>query len=853
MARTAGWRLALRIARREAGRNRGRSALIVAMIALPVLGLSAADIVIRTADLDPAENARRAIGGADLSAQLVAEGPITQQAGDVFNYASEGEPAYGDAAPDLPAGSSLTSVEEGTVTVRTVAGERSVLVRTFDAESALTDGLAHLLDGRLPAANGEVAISPAVSERTGAGIGDRLWLADGTAYDTVGLAVDPENANDDTLVAPPGTVPFTVYGEGPSTPPVFLVDLPGGTDVEALRRELNAAGYAVQLREWLLDPPPTYQDPRVTELLIGLTTVTVGLALLQVVLLAGAAFAVGARRQRRALGLYAATGARPRDVGRTVLAGGLVLGVLAGALGVVLGLMLAWPLRWVIEDQLGTLYGDWHIRWLELAAVAVLGVLTGLLSALLPARTAARQDPLRALTQRPDEPRSGLRLTSAGLGLVALGLAVTVFGSTRSPVSYSLILGGAIAVELGFVLCAPAMVGAAGRLAGRFPVPLRMALRDASRHRNRSGPAVAAVMAALAGCVAVSIFYVSQEAEAERAYVPTARPGQVSISPSVTPEDEDAGLPNATRAAVVEAVPGSRLVSWRSLAGECLADPCDAYVSAVSESGVPGLGNLQPVIGGSDLLRAALGRTDPAAEQALADGRVVALDPAFVRGGQLTFETITFDANGAAEITGTQRVDAMAVEAPGAYSYLLAVMSKDAAATLGLVPSGPPSYVLETTNAPTADQEDRLTELSAGGTVFAFDVERGYTSPAGPILLSLLGASVVVVLGATAISTGLAAADGRADVSTLAAVGAAPRTRRLLAMSQAAVVAFLGAVLGALAGFVPAAALVQTLGDWPLTIPWLVVGAILVVVPLIAAAFAGLFTRSRLPMLRRTA
>ncbi len=130
--RLASWRLALRIARREAGRNRGRSLLIVAMIALPVLGLSAADVMIRTADLDPTETARRELGAADLSVQLVAQGPITQNPVNFFSYTFEGEPAYGNAEPELPAGSALTPLEDGTVTVRTVAGERSALVRTLD-------------------------------------------------------------------------------------------------------------------------------------------------------------------------------------------------------------------------------------------------------------------------------------------------------------------------------------------------------------------------------------------------------------------------------------------------------------------------------------------------------------------------------------------------------------------------------------------------------------------------------------------------------------------------------------------------------------------------------------------------
>ena len=52
----------LRIARRDALRARGRSALIVAMIALPVLGLTATDVVLRSGQLDRAEVAARELG-----------------------------------------------------------------------------------------------------------------------------------------------------------------------------------------------------------------------------------------------------------------------------------------------------------------------------------------------------------------------------------------------------------------------------------------------------------------------------------------------------------------------------------------------------------------------------------------------------------------------------------------------------------------------------------------------------------------------------------------------------------------------------------------------------------------------
>jgi len=127
-------------------------------------------------------------------------------------------------------------------------------------------------------------------------------------------------------------------------------------------------------------------------------------------------------------------------------------------------------------------------------------------------------------------------------------------------------------------------------------------------------------------------------------------------------------------------------------------------------------------------------------------------------------------------------------------------------------------------------------------------------------VLAVLGA--VLVLVATLTATGLALADARPDFATLAAVGAAPRTRRFVAMGSAAVVGGLGAVLGLLVGFAPGIAV-----TWPLTandygtgsaepvivIPWLLLGAVAVAVPLLAVTVTGLVVRSRLPMTRRTA
>jgi putative ABC transport system permease protein len=99
----------------------------------------------------------------------------------------------------------------------------------------------------------------------------------------------------------------------------------------------------------------------------------------------------------------------------------------------------------------------------------------------------------------------------------------------------------------------------------------------------------------------------------------------------------------------------------------------------------------------------------------------------------------------------------------------------------------------------------------------------------------------VVTLAAAALATGLAAADGRADLAALAALGTSPRMRRALSLSQAGVIAGLGSIIGTLAGLGTAIAVLITLNQatadaWPLQqprpiiVPWLNIATALVVV-----------------------
>ena len=142
-------------------------------------------------------------------------------------------------------------------------------------------------------------------------------------------------------------------------------------------------------------------------------------------------------------------------------------------------------------------------------------------------------------------------------------------------------------------------------------------------------------------------------------------------------------------------------------------------------------------------------------------------------------------------------------------------------------------------------------------------VERGYQRPPEALIvllvLGVLGG--VLMLGGTLTATFLALSDARPDLATLSAVGAAPRTRRRVAAAYALVIGFVGAILGAVVGFIPGVAISRPLTSMRvggateqgpfLAIPWLLIGVIVLALPLLTAAVVGLTARSRLPLVAR--
>ncbi|MCX5070658.1 ABC transporter permease [Micromonospora lupini] len=889
------WRAALRIARRESRRARRRTALVLAMIALPVLVLAFLAASYDMAELTPQERVDRRLGVADAELRWVAETPVVQDEGGDGWYSRDGGQAQAgrtvtaaEVTALLGPRSRATEIRAGSpVTVRGPRGDETLAGRILDLTDPLARSLVRFRSGRAPQQPGEVAVSPVALRRLDVRLGEAVATADGTrAYTVVGVVEFPDDLGPVVVLHP-----AAVGRADPQTDIRWLVDVPGGVD-EAMMSRLNDHGVVVAPRHLPASTTSSrswFGDADTTDLSTGV--LIAGLGLLEVVLLVGPAFAVGVRRRRRDLALVAVAGGDAAQLRRIVLADGVVLGVLGAVAGLLLGVGAAFAGRPLVEQYVfGARFGGYRCWPLALLVLGGVAVLAGVLAALAPAWTAARQDVTAGLAGRRTPPRSRARALTLGLALVVGGAALAAIGATRT--SSPVILTGLILGELGLVCCTPTLIGVLARLGRVLPLAPRIALRDASRNRAAAAPAICAVMAAVASSVALGGYLASDGARDARAYRPELPPGHVLVAPDQSTRHPGPTLAQidgtararlgATAVAVVRTaacpsaeepggycyvapeLPPDRVCPWQpgddlsaAQRRQARADPrCQGrdvdyygdYVETLVDDG-----SALPLLTGADPTVTADAAT------VLRSGGVVVTDPRYLHDGHVTVQ-VNEALGGSDELT-TSTIELPGYALPAAVGSPRLLLSPSATRRLALKPVEA-GWVVATPAPPGQREQERFTaDLRAFGT-FSLNVAQGTaTRDDSPLLLLLAAAAGVITVGAAGIATALAAAEGRAELSTLAAVGAAPAVRRLLAICQAGVIAGLGSVLGIVAGLGTAAIVLFSANReyataWPVQepfpylVPWPALG-VLVLVPVVAMLGAGLFTRARLPIERR--
>ncbi|GAA2573530.1 ABC transporter permease, partial [Actinomadura fulvescens] len=895
--RGAGYGVALRIARRDALRSKGRTILVLCMIGLPVMAIVALSVLFKTGEWSARESLPYDLGRADARFTGVARSPVTQNPADTtFGGAGMDEAPKPWSTEEMtrqvrakygPDAKVLPYVVGKAAGIRTERGLLQVEVTEVDLRDPLTAGLAMLRKGRLPATADEVALPSKFQER-GFRLGSTAVVeATGANKRVVGFVADPLTAERPLAVALPGAFPEQTGGRHPgasATNSQWLVGTGGKPVTWADVQAFNKLGITVLSRAVVNDPPSADQIPTssrsetaVDNATVAIAAMIVAMVVLEVVLLAGPAFAVGVRRQRRQLALVAASGGDARHLRTVVLAGGIVIGGAAALIGAVAGIGLAAAAGPVYEAYSDTTLGPFEIPWVLITVPMVLGAVSGLAAAYVPARQAARMDVVAALGGRRDQARSRRGWPIAGGALIAGGIVLCLVG-VRLWREFGAAIG-AVAIIIGCVMIGPWVVGVAGRTASRLPLPMRLAVRDGARNRGRAAPAVAAIMAAVAGITALAIGGASDFAQNRDEYRARLPMGTTIIQANAYEGDQNA-LAERMRQAVAREMPGVPAIPLRSLPGQdriCMGQGPGKCPFATFGKGYRGPEpiTIDHLVGGPREARFLLGRDDPAVTAALTAGKIVLFHVKPPAGGTVPVAVKEYAEDREKVIRSFGRLPAIAVpDATGVRTLVPPAV----ATRIGLPMENVALGIDRADHRVTEDEESRVQERLDGITAdlnsASIYVERGFTESFSQILLFLGLAGTLMVLGGSLIATGLSAADSRPDLATLAAVGARPRTRRLLMMGQAGFIAILGCWLGILAGLAPGIAVARPLtaptqggasADFSggsinttdhgtiVAIPWELLGAIGIVVPLIAMLAAGLFTRSRLPMVRRTA
>lgn len=896
----AGWRPALRIARRSARRSIGRTVLIAALIGLPVAVAVGIDAVARTVNPTGEQLAGELLG--DDADALVSVTPyksvtLTDQLGGwriATQPVGREDPARTAknvrVADLLPPGSRIARAPMDARPLPLDVDGRKVnaSIATVDAGNELTEGRYDLVGGRMPAGPDEAALSPSMAEKAGLLSGGdlrpgaQITTGQGERLSVVGLAtmltdvsrrliwLDPDTA----LAANPAG-----SGSGIGYLAEYLVDLPDGADPLALQQALAKHGVELAPRSWIVDPPDVSSPVGSSDDLAAWAAVAlvIGFGLLEVVLLAGTAFAVGIRRQTRELGLVQATGGTARQIRRIVLAQGLFLGLVGAAGGVLVAILVLSAGRPVWERITDRVITGWDLRPLELLLISMIGLLSGLAAALVPARMSSKMTPLAALAGRFKVVTSAGRIHPLSIALVVAGVAAVVAGSgwlgnlfeaekartTAQPDAYvtgvtptapiAVVVLGITAVVAGLVWMTPRLVGLVARLGGRLPLSPRLALRDAGRHRHRTGPATAAIMITVAGCVAAS-FALSNGAAKDRAnYQPETRYGDVVVRPEWYDESTMVKVPVD---AVAAALPTTERLSryWLTLTPKPGQDPRTTSPIDVKEPPCTGqtcYGYGTTVID-PDLVRRLAGNAGADEAEALEQGRVVAISETSVRNGRVQLiEVGEIVSDGTARPTERRIAEVPAVVArdlpdvsPLRGGHLMSPPTARKYGQLNLAETH-----LAMSRTPTDDE--LAAARKAAGAEEAVYLEQGFQNYEDMIRWLVLGAATLVTLFGVGISVALSAAEGRSDLATLAAVGAPPRRRRTLAAAQAWLLGQLGCLLGigvgALYGYTGHVAV----GSPYFAVPWASLAAVAIGVPGLAAAVAWGLSRSKLPMVRR--
>ncbi len=223
-------------------------------------------------------------------------------------------------------------------------------------------------------------------------------------------------------------------------------------------------------------------------------------------------FSIVVAQRARELGLLRALGASGRQVMGSVALEAFVVGLISSVLGLALGIAVAIGLEGLMRAigfELPS--GNLIVANRTIIVSVLVGTAITLISAIGPARRAARVSPMTALRTDATLPSSGRRRFVFGALGTALGVALMVAGIAGSSGSIEAVGAGALLVFLGVAMLSPLLAPKAALFLGWLPARLRgmsgvLARENALRSPRRTASTAAALMIGLALVSVVAIF-----------------------------------------------------------------------------------------------------------------------------------------------------------------------------------------------------------------------------------------------------------------------------------------------------------------------------------------------------------
>jgi putative ABC transport system permease protein len=371
-----------------------------------------------------------------------------------------------------------------------------------------------LTAGRWASAPGQVVIDKGTAKDNGYGVGDKIGVAaDGPArqYTITGLArYGKENsiggatfavfnvATAQALLGKRGQFDtiFVAARDGVSSEQLvreLRPDVPAAAQIKTGQQQANADSKDVQSNNKFIQ-----------YFLLGFGFIALGVGAFVIF----NTLSITLAQRIRELATLRTLGASRRQIKRSVLIEGLVMGVFASVVGLVLGLALAKGLNGLFQLFGIDLPQASMVLQTRTVIIAMgLGVAVTLIASISPARRATRIAPVAALREGATlPPRLGSRKPSIPLTILAVGVTLSLAGAVGvGSIGQSMILVGVggLALFLGVIMIAGRLVRPLARFVGgparRFGGPAgRLASGNATRNTTRTATTAAALMIGLA-------------------------------------------------------------------------------------------------------------------------------------------------------------------------------------------------------------------------------------------------------------------------------------------------------------------------------------------------------------------